>query len=248
MVLFQRRGNAGVYLQSVVGGTDTQDVLRDGEPVPGCRARQPRVLALTRTCSILSCHHLTIDVGLHLVQLLVTNPRRSNLGVVLPGIVASPGHGLTDDDPRIVVTEDAGILLVSGRVGRYFAHLDMVAGEGGMVEHHAMLAVEIALAAVECPVHHAIFQSDAGHRAETLALDEDFAFLILIGANLVAIEVVGPQIPLAVPAVLLHSLNHCVDTLPGTVGLVLFSGFLAQLYVLLACKDEETGYHEAFGL
>ncbi len=180
------------------------------------------------------------------MQLLVTNPRRGNLGVVQPGIVAPSGHGLTDDDPRIVVAEDTGILLVSGRVGRYFAHLDVVAGKGGMVEHHAIIAVEIALATVECPIYHAIFQPYTGHRAEALTLDEDFAFLILIGANLVAIEVVGPQIPLAVPAVLLHSLNHCVDTLPGTVGLVLFSGFLAQLYVLLACKDEETGYHQTF--
>ena len=87
---------------------------------------------------------------------------------MLPGIVASPGHGLTDDDPRIVVTEDAGILLVSGRVGRYFAHLDMVAGEGGMVEHHAMLAVKVFLAGVESLVHHSFFQSDAGHGAESL--------------------------------------------------------------------------------
>ncbi len=36
-----------------------------------------------------------------------------NLGVVLPSVIATSGYGLADDDPRIVVAEDAGILLVA---------------------------------------------------------------------------------------------------------------------------------------
>ena len=35
-----------------------------------------------------------------------------------PGIVASTGYRLSDDDPRIVVAEDTGVLLVAFRIRR----------------------------------------------------------------------------------------------------------------------------------
>ena len=39
-----------------------------------------------------------------------------NLGIMVPGIIATSGNGFADDDPRIVVAEDAGILLVAFRI------------------------------------------------------------------------------------------------------------------------------------
>ena len=122
-----------------------------------------------------------------------------------------------------------------------------------------MLAVEVLLAGVECLVHHAVLQADGSHGAEALALDKDFTFLVLLRANLVAVEVVGTEVPLAVPSVFLHGSDHGVDVALGAGGLCLVccgiaathgtgGQLLAQLHILLADHDEEAGYHQALSL
>ncbi len=40
-VLFERRRDAWVDFDAIVGGFDTEDVLRDSNPVPGCRTCEP---------------------------------------------------------------------------------------------------------------------------------------------------------------------------------------------------------------
>ena len=115
-VLLHRLRQAGVYLQSVIGRAYAKYILGDGEPVPcGC-TREPRVFTLSRTCGILACHHLAIDVRFYLVKRLVLYPRRAYLSVVFPSVIAAPGHSLADYNPRVVVAEDAGILLVTCRL------------------------------------------------------------------------------------------------------------------------------------
>jgi hypothetical protein len=61
------------------------------------------------------------------------------------------------------------------------------------------------------PWRPAVLQPDAGQHAEAVGLDEDLAFLALLGADLGAEVVVGAQEPLAVPAVLGDDLLHLGD-------------------------------------
>ena len=144
------------------------------------------------------------------MQGLVLDEGGAYLGIVFPSIVASAHNGLANDDPWVVVAEDARILLVTSGIGRYFAHLDMVCCEGWPVEHNAMLAVHIFLYGVQSFVHHTLFFANACHGAPALALDEDLTLLILLRTNLVAEVVVGTEIPVAVPSALLHGLHHVV--------------------------------------
>ena len=111
-----------------------------------------------------------------------------------------------------------------------------------------MLALEVLLARVERLGYHAFLGADLRHRTPALRLDEDLGFLALVRADLTAIEVVGAQIPLAVPAVLLHSLDHRVDSLLHALCLFSLANLLAEGDIVLACDDEKTCNHEALGL
>ena len=208
--------------QSVVVGLDTENILRHRVPHPSGSTREPRVLALTGTSRILTCYHLAVDIGFHLVQRLAVflHIGRQNLRIVCPGIVAASSYRFSDDHPRVVVTEDTGILLIAGGVGGNLTHLHMISCKGGVVEHDAMFAVEVLLHGVERLADHSFLQSDAGHRTPALALNENLTFLVLAGANLVAEEVVGTQEPLAVPSVLFHGLYHLADGSFGAGGLL----------------------------
>ena len=66
-------------------------------------------------------------------------------------------------------------------------------------------------------------------------------------ANLVAIEIVGTEIPFTIPAVLLNSFNHSVDALLSALSFFLLAHLFAKLYVLLTRQHEEAGNHQRFG-
>ena len=184
------------------------------------------------------------------MKLLVLDPGGTDLGVMLPGIVAATGNCLANDDPWIVMAEDAGILLVTGWVGANLAHLDVIGRVGRVVEHHTMFAVEVLLAGIERLIHHAILESDTSHGAEALRFDEDLTFLVFFRTDLVAVEVIGTQVPFSIPTMLLDGFDHLVDALLGTLGFVecLAAKGLAKLNILLTAEYEETCYHERFGL
>ena len=135
-----------------------------------------------------------------------------------PGIVAAPCDALADDDPRVVVAEDAGILLVTLGIAGNLAVLVDVFREGWVVEHHAVFALEVFLAGVERLSHHTFLGTNLSHRTPALRLDEYLALVALVGADLTTVEVVGAQIPLSVPAVLLHGLDHGIDGLLHALG------------------------------
>ena len=102
------------------------------------------------------------------MQFLILEIHRTNLAEEFPSIIATSGYSLTNDDPRIIMTEDSGILLISSRIRTYLAHLHMICGVSRIIEHHTVFAVEILLARVDCLVHHSFLQTDASHSAEAL--------------------------------------------------------------------------------
>ena len=83
-----------------------------------------------------------------------------------------------------------------------------------------MLALQVFLAGVEALGHHTLLGTYLGHGAPALALDEYLAFLTFVRPYLTTEIIVGPQIPLAVPAMALHGLCHLVDRLLHAGGLV----------------------------
>ena len=111
-----------------------------------------------------------------------------------------------------------------------------------------MLAVQILLTGIQSLVNHTILQSDTGHGTEALTLDKDFAFFALVRTNLIAVEVVGAQIPLAIPTMLLHGINHGINAALSTLGFLVLFDFVAKFHILFARQDEQTGNHQTFGL
>ena len=183
-------------------GPDAQDPLRDGDVVPGGRAGQPGVLGLAVGGRVLAGDHLGVDVRLaavHVADLLAR--RRVDAQVVVEGPVAVADHGLGDHDPRVVVAEDAGVLLVAGRVGGDLAQLQVVARVGRLLQHDAVRRGQALGDRLQRRGGLAVVEADAGHDAHALRLDEDLALVVLRRADRLAEVVVGAQEPLAVPAV-----------------------------------------------
>ena len=116
------------------------------------------------------------------------------------------------------------------------------------VENHAVLAVEVFLTRVERLVNHAIFDTDACHCAEALTFDEYLALLVFLRANLVAIVVVSAQVPLAVPAMFLHGLNHRVDALLSAFCFIILFQFATEFNIIATAEYEQTGNHQTLGL
>src|SRR5574344_163238 len=137
----------------------------------------------------------------------------------------------------------------------------MINGICGTVEDKTMFTIHHLLHGVDSLVNHTLVESDASHSTPSLTLDEYLTLLILIRTNLIAIEVVGAEIPFTVPTVLLHSLVHTVDCLVHSVSLgieisnTIFCCILTtvgksatELNIFLTCDDEESGNHKRFCL
>ena len=171
-----------------------------------------------------------------------------DLDVVFPRALRTAVRDLADDHPRVVVAEDAAVLLVAGRVGRDLAELQVVAAVGRVEDDDAPRRVEVLLHAVERPDRVALVGADARHRAEALRLDEDPAVLARLRADLVAEVVVGAQEPFAVPARLADGLLHLRGLALGQRGLVLAAGEARERGVVGRDVAEHLRDHHGLGV
>src|SRR5262249_50496820 len=111
------RADAGVHAQAVPLGADAQEVLGDGYEVPGGGAGEPRVLGFAVAHGVFAGDHLRVHVGLGAVDLAdVFDVGGRDLLIVLERALAAADHGLRDHHPRVIVAEDARVLLVTRRV------------------------------------------------------------------------------------------------------------------------------------
>src|SRR5690606_7619035 len=117
------------------------------------------------------------------------------------------------------VAEDAGVLLVAGRVGRDLPQLDVVTRVRRLLQDDAVLGGEPLPDAGEGPGGHAVLQPHPGHDAHALGLDEDLPFVVLARPDQVAEVVVGPAEPGAVPGVLGDRAGHLLGLGPVAGGL-----------------------------
>ena len=93
----------------------------------------------------------------------------------------------------------------------------------------------------------AVFQADAGQRAEAVRLDEDLAFLALLRADLRAEVVVGAQEPLAIPAVLVNHAIHLGGFAEIRGGLGVQSAAPGDGRQFAAGMDEQPGDEDRLG-
>ena len=144
------------------------------------------------------------------------------------------------------MAEDTGVLFVAFGITGNLAVFVNILGKGGIVKHHTVFAFQVFLAGVERLGHHTVFGANLGHRTPALRLDEYLGLLAFVRTNLPSVEVVGTEVPFAIPAMLLHCLDHGVDSLLHAGCFIELSNLLAKRYVFLARNYEESCNHERF--
>ena len=165
-------------LQTLEGGPDAQDPLRDGDVVPGGRASQPGVLGLAVGGGVAPSDHLGVDVGLAAVHLADGLPRRRvDAEVVVVCLVAVSNYGFGDHDPRVGMTENARVLFVARRVRRDFAQVQVILRIGGLLEDDTMWRRQALLHGRQRLFRLSITETDAGQDAEALRFDKDLPFV-----------------------------------------------------------------------
>ena len=207
--------DAGVDPQPVVVGLHAEDALGGHDEAPRRGPGQPRVAGLARDRRVAPGDHLGVDVRLVPVGLdPVFLRRRADREVVVHRAVALAEQAPREVDPGVGVAEDARVLLVAGRIAGDLAELRVVAGERGLVEDDAVLGVEALVHALERLPGAAVPGPGAAEHAPALALDEDRALLALVRADRAPLGVERPQVPVAVPGVLLDRGEHLVVGAP----------------------------------
>ena len=107
-----------------------------------------------------------------------------------------------------------------------------------------MFTVQTLLDGVKSLLHHAFLEADSGHCAPSLRLDEYLSFLVFMRTYLAAEIVIGAEIPVSVPTMLLHSLNHIIDKTLSTGSLLGMSEMTAELDIVTSADHEESCNHK----
>src|SRR5581483_1249904 len=211
---------------------------------PGGRAGEPRVLRLAGSRRVRPRDRLRVDVGLAAIgvgaRLL---RRRADREVRLERALAFSESAPGERDPRVVVAEDARVLLVPGRVARDLAELWAVARERGLHEGDAVLRGELPADALECAARAPVLGAGPTEHAPALALDEDPALVAGTRPDGSARRVERAHVPLAVPRAFLDRFEHPVAGRiePRRVGAA--SEVPVQSCELAASVEEEAGDH-----
>ena len=131
-------------------------------------------LASPKVGGVLACHHLAVNVGFGAVDLRdVLDVGGAGLAVDRKGAVAVTQRCLGAADPRVVVAEDTGVLLVSRRIAGDLAQIQLIAGVGGLQQHHTVFGVQPLLHAGKRLRGLSGLPADARHDAHALRLDKD---------------------------------------------------------------------------
>ena len=116
--------NTRINAESLMRRIYAQDVLGYVYESPCSRTGQPAVLCFAVEFGVSAGNHLGIYVRLCSVDLAeLFHISRAGLLIDLESSVAASDHGFGDGNPRIVMTEDTCVLLVSRRIGGDFAKL-----------------------------------------------------------------------------------------------------------------------------
>ena len=92
----------------------------------------------------------------------------AGLFVELEGSAAVTQDRLGKDDPRVVVTEYARVLLVSGRIGRYLAKFRSVSCVRRIQQYKTVIGIKTLIHRSESFFRISVVRSYAGHHAHAL--------------------------------------------------------------------------------
>ena len=136
------------------------------------------------------------------------------------------------------MAEDTGVLLVSRRIAGDLAQIQLIAGVGGLQQHHTVFGVQPLLHAGKRLRGLSGLPADARHDAHALWLDKDLTLGALLAADGVAESIVGTAEPRAIPACSQDGLLHRVNALAGGGSLGVKAQMVAQLGVFVAVLNE----------
>ena len=174
--------------------------------------------------------------------------RRTNLAEVFPCLVATAQYCFANNHPRIVMAEDTGILFISGRIRRDFTILYLIFCKGRIVQYDTMFAIQTLFHRVERLFYHTLFQSNTGHGTPSLTFDKDLSLFVLFRTHFVSKIVVCTEVPIAIPAMLLHGFYHSIDISCSTFGLIKFAHFATQFHIITSAHHKQACNHQRFGL
>lgn len=110
----------------------------------------------------------------------VLNVCRAGLFVDLKRAVTVTDYSLGTADPRVVVAEDTGVLLVARGIAGNLAQLKVILGVSGLQQHNAVLCVELVFHTLQSGHGLTGVHTNTRHDAHALRLDEDLAFLAFL--------------------------------------------------------------------
>ena len=177
----------------------------------------------------------------------VLNVCRAGLFVDLKRAVTMADYSLGTADPWVVVTEDAGVLLVSRGIAGNFAQFEMVLRVGGLQQHNAVLCVELVFHALQSGHGLTGVHTNTRHDAHALRLDEDLAFLAFLTADHMAKGIVGAAEPAAVPTGSQYGMFHLCNLGAHGGSFVGVAGAVKNFGKLVAVLDIHTGDEHALG-
>ena len=178
--LIELLGQARVDLQAVVIRLNAQNPLRRGVEAPRRRAGQPTVLRLAEMRRVRPRDHLAVHIRLGVVQLLILDIGRAGAAVDVISAAAVAERRLRQRNPRVVVAEDAAVLLVSRRIGADFAQLDMVARVRRRENCHTVLAEQLFADGIQRALRQSFLHAHARHDQEALRLDVNLPLVALV--------------------------------------------------------------------
>jgi hypothetical protein len=122
--------------------------------------------------------------------------------------VAVAGHRFGDNHPRIVVAENAGVLLIARRVRRDLAQLQVVARVRRLLQDDAVRRGQALAHRIERLPRQAVLIPMPARMQKPCGSMKIFPSAHSLGPDLFAEIVVSAQEPFAVPAVRAHRLFH----------------------------------------
>ena len=100
---------------------------------------------------VFASNHLGIDVRFAAVKIAdFFTSGRIDAGVIIVSAIAIANARFSDDDPGIIVAEDASVFLVTRWVRGDLTEFEMVLGVGGLLQDDAMLGGQEFVRGFKC--------------------------------------------------------------------------------------------------
>src|SRR5688572_11351510 len=158
---------------------NAKDILCNRDIVPGCGAGEPGVLCFPMCCRVSARDHLSVDIGLALMQFTDLFPRGwIDTLVIIKCFVPAPNNSLSDHDPWIGVTEDSRILFIARRIRGNFTQVQIILTERRLLQYDSMGCGKMFFNCIKGLSCIPILNSQTRHDAYTLWFDENPSFYI----------------------------------------------------------------------